>query len=200
MLFHDILPAGHHVFQISASQGYYLDPPDEEEILRTGTPSWGYIEVLYPVFVDQVVQVWADDCLFEDFEDDSGSPGPGFHSGRSFMGRKTLDFVPDPDMSYVIDWQERQTDGTWQYHTKTVPGTGPFTAGTPGRATDHVRVFPLGTSVESYTWDSRGNLLSRTDARGVTESYVYDALGRLTGVYDNNGNKVEGYEYNYKNR
>ena len=26
--------------------------------------------------------------------------------------------------------------------------------------------------------------------RGVTESYVYDGLGRLTGVYDNEGNKV----------
>ncbi len=53
---------------------------------------------------------------------------------------------------------------------------------------------------ETYTWWPDGNLRSRTDARGVTESYVYDGLGRLTGVYDNEGNKVEGYQYNYKNR
>ena len=42
--------------------------------------------------------------------------------------------------------------------------------------------------------------MERTDGRGITESYTYDALGRLSGVYDNNGDKVEGYEYNYKNR
>ena len=211
-LFRGILSAGHHVFQITASQGNYLDPEEEmdEEMLdignttgrrfRTVTPSWGTIEVRYPVFSDQVVQVWADDCLFEDFEDHIGSPCPGFYSGRSYMGRKTLAFVPDPDLSYVIDWQELQPDGTWQYRMKMVPGTGTFEAGTEGRAMDHVRVFPLGTSVENFTWDSQGNLLSRTDGRGISESYTYDGLGRLSGVNDNHGNKVEGYEYNYKNR
>jgi YD repeat-containing protein len=34
----------------------------------------------------------------------------------------------------------------------------------------------------------------------VTESYRYDGLGRLVGAYDNEGKKVEGYEYNYQNR
>ena len=63
-----------------------------------------------------------------------------------------------------------------------------------------MRGCPADSDVESYIWDESGNLLSRTDSRGVTESYRYDGLGRLTGVYDNDGNKVEGYQYNYKNR
>ena len=81
-----------------------------------------------------------------------------------------------------------------------VPFAGSATIGGPGVTVDQVRVYPTDAAVESYTWDSQGNLLSRTDGRGVTESYVYDVLGRLIGVNDNNGNKVEGYEYNYKNR
>ena len=63
-----------------------------------------------------------------------------------------------------------------------------------------MRVYPADSEVESYTWDNVGNLLSRTDSRGVTESYRYDGLGRLVGIYDNAGKKVEGYQYNYQNR
>lgn len=145
-------------------------------------------------------EVRADECLFESFGPDDNGLQEGFDGGGTFTGVKTLDFVPYPNKTYTIDWQERQPDETWEYHSKMVPGTGTFTAGTAGKEMDHVRVFPSGTEVESYTWDAAGNLLSRTDSRGVTESYRYDGLGRLTGIYDNDGNKVEGYHYNYKNR
>ncbi|MBQ6175584.1 MAG: RHS repeat protein [Bacteroidales bacterium] len=223
-LFSGVLPAGNHMFQMTAMQGSYSELDDDEEEVGEAEeedaghgpmasetlhsprsipqtlPSWGFVNVSYPSVENQLNEVRADECLFESFGPEETGSQEGFDGGGTFTGVKTLDFSPYPDKTYVIDWQEWQPDGTWAYRSKTVPGTGTFTAGTAGKVMDHVRVFPQGTQVESYTWDAAGNLLSRTDSRGVTESYRYDGLGRLTGVYDNDGNKVEGYQYNYKNR
>lgn len=224
-LFSGNLSGGRHVFQVTAVQGNYTELAEDDEEAGEDpdsgaehgpwTPvtygrvpkqamqnpvSWGSINVSFPSTEEQMEEARADDCLFEDFEDNASSTYEGFHGGKSFNGVKALDFVPYPDKYYVIDWQERQTDGTWRYRSKTIDGQGTFTAGNPGKTIDHVRVFPVGTTVESYTWDPTGNLTSRTDSRGVTESYRYDGLGRLVSVYDNEGKKVEGYQYNYKNR
>ena len=223
-LFSGVLPAGNHMFQMTAMQGSYSELDDDEEEVGEAEeedaghgpmasetlhsprsipqtlPSWGFVNVSYPSVENQLNEVRADECLFESFGPEETGSQEGFDGGGTFTGVKTLDFSPYPDKTYVIDWQEWQPDETWAYRSKTVPGTGTFTAGTAGKVMDHVRVFPQGTQVESYTWDAAGNLLSRTDSRGVTESYRYDGLGRLTGVYDNDGNKVEGYQYNYKNR
>lgn len=222
-LFSGNLPAGGHIFQVTAVQGNFTEMAEEEpeedpdsgtghgpwasmtyvrfpELAMQNPVSWGSVNVSFPSTEEQMVEVRADDCLFDDFEDNASSTHEGFHGGKSYNGVKTLAFNPYPDRYYVIDWQERQSDGSWRYRSKTVDGQGPFTAGNPGKTIDHVRVFPVGTTAESYTWDPAGNLTSRTDSRGVTESYSYDSLGRLTGVYDNDGNKVEGYQYNYKNR
>ena len=212
------------MFQMTAMQGSYSELDDDEEeggeaeeedaghgpmasetlhsprSIPQTLPSWGFVNVSYPSVENQLNEVRADECLFESFGPEETGSQEGFDGGGTFTGVKTLDFSPYPDKTYVIDWQEWQPDETWAYRSKTVPGTGTFTAGTAGKVMDHVRVFPQGTQVESYTWDAAGNLLSRTDSRGVTESYRYDGLGRLTGVYDNDGNKVEGYQYNYKNR
>ena len=224
-LFSGNLSAGRHVFQVTAVQGNYTEVAEDEEEPEedpdSGTGhgpwtsvtygrfpkralqnlvSWGSINVSFPSTEEQLEEARADDCLFEDFEDNALSTYEGFHGGKSYNGVMTLDFEPYPDKNYMIDWQERQSDGSWRYRSKTVDDQGPFTAGNSGKTIDHVRVFPVGTTVESYTWDPAGNLTSRTDSRGVTESYRYDGLGRLVGVYDNDGKKVEGYQYNYQNR
>ena len=217
MLFTGNLSAGAHLFQVTTVQGVYLSEEEEGEEEEEGQgpcaaigyrfgmknpildpPSWGIVTVSYPSTRDREIEVRADDCLFEDFEDNASSSHEGFHGGKSHSGIKTLDFVPHPDKTYVMDWQECQTDGTWQYRSSTVNGQGTFTVGGAGKIIDHVRVFPLGATVESYTWDAAGNLTSKTDSRGVTESYGYDGLGRLTGVFDNQGNKTEGYQYHFK--
>lgn len=47
------------------------------------------------------------------------------------------------------------------------------------------RIEAYGTSIAAtnkFTYDSRGNALTATDARGNTTSYTYDALDRLTAV------------------
>ena len=38
------------------------------------------------------------------------------------------------------------------------------------------------TGITSFTYDSAGNRASQTDARGITTTYQYDALNRLTQV------------------
>ena len=51
---------------------------------------------------------------------------------------------------------------------------------------------------ESFTWDSYGKgLASKTDARGVSESYEYDTLGRLIRISDSSGSTVKRFEYAY---
>ena len=224
-LFSGTLPAGGHIFQVTAVQGNYTEMAEDEEEpeedpdsgtghgpmapvtygrlpepVRQNPVSWGSVNVSFPSTEEQMEEVRADDCLFEDFEGNASSTHEGFHGGKSYNGVKTLAFEPYPDRYYVIDWQERQSDNTWIYRSKTVDDQGPFTAGNPGKTIDHVRVFPVGTTVESYTWDPAGNLTSRTDVRGVTESYEYDLLGRLIFIRDNDGNYVERYEYNYQNK
>lgn len=138
--------------------------------------------------------------FFMDFESVYNAP-VGFMKGKGHYGVYLIEgFAPQIGKQYVVDWMERQDDGTWEYRSNILLATDVFSAGTSGKYIDQIRVYPKGTFVESYTWDQYGNLSSRTDSRGVTEYYRYDGLGRLTGIYDNDGNKVEGYHYNYKNR
>ena len=138
--------------------------------------------------------------FFMDFESVYNAP-VGFMKGKGHYGVYLIEgFAPEAGKQYVVDWMERQDDGTWEYRSKVLLATDVFSAGTSGKYIDQIRVFPKDTFVESFTWDQFGNLSSRTDSRGVTEYYRYDGLGRLTGIYDNDGKKVEGYKYNYQNR
>ena len=143
-----------------------------------------------------MVHVPGQTAVFEDFEVDGNHTADAFHSGRSHVGPWNCPLDSDDD--YIMDYRVYR-DGRWNYVRQAVSGsTASINEG--AAPIDHVRVYPAGSLPESYTWDDAGNLLSRTDSRGVTESYRYDGLGRLVGAYDNEGKKVEGYEYNYQNR
>ena len=98
----------------------------------------------------------------------------------------------------MLDYRRKTGSGAWEYVRTSF--TGSATIGGSGVTVDQIRVFPEDADVESYTWDSAGNLLSRTDARGITESYEYDALGRLIAIRNNDENHVEQYKYNYQNK
>ncbi|ALN56523.1 Rhs family protein [Lysobacter enzymogenes] len=47
---------------------------------------------------------------------------------------------------------------------------------------DQVRLSSPDTGVSTFTYDSAGNRKTATDARGITQTYSYDALNRVTGV------------------
>ncbi|MBW2107460.1 MAG: RHS repeat protein [Deltaproteobacteria bacterium] len=39
------------------------------------------------------------------------------------------------------------------------------------------------TGTTRYAYDASGNLISRSDARGITITYDYDALNHLTAIH-----------------
>lgn len=47
---------------------------------------------------------------------------------------------------------------------------------------DQTRLNSPDTGVSTFTYDSAGNRKTATDARGITQTYSYDALNRVTGV------------------
>lgn len=135
--------------------------------------------------------------VFEDFEEDGNHTAEAFRSGKSRKGMWTH-ALNESFGPYWVDYRVFR-NGRWNYVRQSASGSS-VTISEGTAPIDHVRIYPMGSLPESYTWWPDGNLRSRTDAQGVTESYRYDGLGRLSGVYDNDGNKVEGYQYNYQNR
>ena len=47
---------------------------------------------------------------------------------------------------------------------------------------DQVRLSSPDTGLSTFTYDSAGNRKTATDARGITQTYSYDAINRVTGV------------------
>jgi RHS repeat-associated protein len=57
---------------------------------------------------------------------------------------------------------------------------------------------PESGTVNYTSYDGNGNLLSKTDARGITTYYVYDALNRLTNkTYQNDPSSTPAVSYTY---
>jgi RHS repeat-associated protein len=51
---------------------------------------------------------------------------------------------------------------------------------------------------EAYTYDANGNVIKRTDARGIVTNYTYDALNRLLGkTYTNDPANTPALTYGY---
>jgi len=183
-----MVPAGGHRVRVNVGMTYYAG----QSTAPIGCAlTFNYREKQYTTTV-----VPGQSVVFEDFEED-GNMTTGFNSEKSRRGSWTHSLEPAA-CPYRVDYRVFR-NGRWEY--KSVQASGTTVSINEGASPiDHVRIYPGGSLPESYTWNADGTLRSRTDARGVTESYVYDGLGRLTGVYDNEGNKVEGYQYNYKNR
>ncbi|MEO0585307.1 MAG: hypothetical protein AAF135_24045, partial [Bacteroidota bacterium] len=64
---------------------------------------------------------------------------------------------------------------------------------------DELRLYPQGAQMTTYCFDRALRLHTQTDVNNRSTYYHYDAYGRLQYVQDQEGNFVQGYEYNYKN-
>ena len=142
------------------------------------------------------------DILYEDFEE-SGTAGSGFLSSKGRVGNYQQSVSVVPGKTYLLEWmQKSQGAGKWTAHKENVvSNNGSYTITITASAQtpiDNIRFRPADTTVESYMWTENNLLRARTDGRGITESFRYDALGRLVGVDDNDGNPEADYEYNYK--
>ncbi|MGH9396158.1 MAG: RHS repeat-associated core domain-containing protein [Terriglobia bacterium] len=53
------------------------------------------------------------------------------------------------------------------------------------------------SGAKAYTYDANGNVLTRTDARGITTTYKYDVLNRLTAKSYSDGTPVANFVYDW---
>ena len=179
-----VIPAGTHTITLhtvlsTASYGSYCG-----------------MTVSYPVQSTHTVTHQEESFLFEGFEDgEEGNSQYGFHSGRGHTGAYTVTVPVDVSRNYTIDYMVRSASGGWTYRKYSFSGTRTINEGS--NPIDNVRVYPDDASAVSYTFDGKGDILSSTDGRGVTVSYGYDPMGRLTGTFDNAGDPITGYTYSY---
>lgn len=141
-----------------------------------------------------------NNVFYEGFEHGRGENiyHGGFHSDWCYRGlyRALLDI--DPKRRYFIDYQVYH-NGYWQY--KCAPFTGgEYIINENNDLIDDIRIYPEDAEVMSFNYDGRGQITSRTDQRGYTYSYRYDAFGRLVSEHDTDWNTLKRYEYHYKNQ
>lgn len=163
-----------------------------------GTPLWGEMGLRFSVRHDVHHLRDEQEVVHLGFEADGDYTSEGFNSSRARLDSLSLTVTLNLDKLYYIDKQVLR-NGHWEYERSTLTPNleGHYTISAGGLPFDEVRIYPVDAEVETYTWWPDGNLRSRTDGRGVTESFVYDAFGRLIEVRDTDGNRVEGYDYHY---
>jgi RHS Repeat. len=178
-----------------------LDPLDPIIIIDpNGKLLRGHMSLTYWGDPDYVHERDEQECAHYSFEGTGDTPD-GFESEKSQQSAVTVHLVLNPDLTYTLDRRVKR-NGKWVYERMpfVVNTTDQYELYAGGAPFDEVRIYADRVQPETYTWWPDGNLRSRTDARGVTESYEYDGLGRLIRVYDNERKKVEEYMYNYQNK
>jgi len=86
----------------------------------------------------------------------------------------------------------------WLYHEYQVSGTTSVTIGGSGLV-DEVRLYPSTAQMSTYTYTPLVGMASKCDTKNDITYFIYDNVGRLLQVLDQNRNVVKQYQYNYKN-
>jgi len=86
----------------------------------------------------------------------------------------------------------------WIYHECSISGATSVTIGGTGTV-DELRLYPSTAQMSTYTYIPLVGMASKCDAKNDITYYVYDNVGRLIQVLDQNQNVVKQYQYNYAN-
>ena len=123
--------------------------------------------------------------------------GEGFHCAKGHVGPLTVSHTVQAGRQYILDYMEKTGDnGSWIYKRVTYTG-GNVTIGGSGKTVSCVRIYPTDTMPELYSYEDYAGVSAKIDARGISEAYGYDALGRLEKVYDNSNCITTQYAYNH---
>lgn len=85
----------------------------------------------------------------------------------------------------------------WKYFEHRVTGQSQITIGGASGLIDEVRLYPAGAQMSTYTYDPVIGMTSQCDIRNAIIYYVYDVMGRLILVRDQDGNILKKFCYNY---
>lgn len=140
-----------------------------------------------------------DDVFYENFESTNIALSSFGHQSRgSHVGSYAVSMATNPEREYVIDYQMFK-NGKWNYmkhnfinNCDTIDeGLYPI---------DDVRVYPKDALINTYSYFPLIGLRSKTNERGVCESYKYDEFGKLLSVMDNDMNIIKKYDYFYQDQ
>lgn len=176
-----------------------IDDPDITEIIsQLGWTMTGTMQMHYAVLATHIINKFCEDVYYEDFEE-SGASGVGLDGSAGRTTTFTRTMSADTARSYVLGWQKKN-GGIWQYNSSTVEpdSLGTLTIVIPASNSspiDNVILFPSDANAAAFGWDDKWQLIRRSNSRGISEKYAYDAHGRLIGIYDNDGNNVKSFSY-----
>ena len=190
-LYNGTVTAGHHVFRVVRVGERVPESSSNWEQVSFFLDGKGSIS--YPIYR---TEQHSDNqgTWYYSFEANGNQEG-GFNSDKAWHGSKKFTQTIPSDVPYTIDWMEQGSNGKWAYKSSAFTGTK--TLGSSTKSIDNVRIYPTAATATNWTWTPTGELRSVTDGSGITASYVYDGMGRLTTVLDTDGKKVSSYEYHY---
>jgi len=94
-------------------------------------------------------------------------------------------------------WTPGATVNGWTYYEVKVSGVDKVSMSGTGLV-DEFRLYPAGAQMKTTTYAPLIGKTSECDASGRVVYYLYDDLGRLIKVSDDQRNVIRTYEYNYK--
>jgi YD repeat-containing protein len=159
---------------------------------------WGYGGTLP---IAEAINTTVDQIFHTSFEDSSGD-SPQYKTGmRSHAG--VFAFTPPAQAgAYRLTyWTKAPLDQEWVYHDEPLSlnaNTASMNIGTAGMLLDEVRVYPPQAMMKTLTFKQGVGIRSVTDQSGKSTRYVYDGLGRLVQILDDQGHPVQTYSYHYK--
>lgn len=141
----------------------------------------------------------SDDVFYENFETNYSNPYSfGYHSKNSHIGPYKVSLPTNPEREYVIDYQAFR-DGKWDY-VKNYFTNGCDSIDEGEYPIDDVRIYPKDALITTYDYYPLIGLRSKTNERGVTESYKYNDYGKLVSVIDKDKNVMRKCDYFYQNQ
>ena len=94
-------------------------------------------------------------------------------------------------------WKQGATVNGWTYYEVQVSNVDKIGLSGSGLI-DECRVYPVGAQMTTTTWSPLLGKTSECDAAGKVTYYLYDEMGRLVKISDDQRNVIRTYEYNYK--
>jgi hypothetical protein len=150
--------------------------------------------------------------------DTSRNYSNSFTGVTCFVFNGSNDFISDSSLSttkqYIVSYWSMNgsitvsnsgsfttgsTKNGWTYFEhKLTSGVSSVKISGAGKIIDELRLFPVDAQMTTYTYDPLIGITSSCSPNNIVSYYLYDALGRLHGIKDQDGNIIKTIDYNYK--